>query len=592
MRDGQPARADARRSASHDVPGAGETPAGTRTRPHTRTHALVAGALAALLGFAPGCDRVPSGGARSGAAVEDAAALAIVSTSFDGGVAAPDGPLEITFDDALPANGPAAGAVRLEDAATRRAIAFDASAEGRVLRVTPDLGVRGAAVRDMRIVVEGGSSPRALVSAAGRRLARRLDATIRIDGPARDLEGPALVATRPADGATDASPGGAVELRFSEPLAEAPSDAVTLTADGARADVHARLSSDRRTLVVRPRQPLPSGARIDVRVSPWVTDRAGNPLDAASRSGISYSTRQSRVREIVEEFASDEMADPCGTDSAWAQPCGPGLLVARAGTRCAIRASDHPLDLGERSVVRFQVLAPAAADGALASALRLRFARCGDAQPVRAASVEIGAFPHDGLLPSFEANRRAAAPAVVADAVAPRTWTPDASGGAWVDVPFDFPLLLQPGRTVLLDVMLRLDPSARLAARLDDPAEALVEGGGRPRLRPAAALVVAGGAPSALSHWYDAGTDRLRWTASDAAFVPADRASRAAIEFQACPADAAGAPDETVATPWEPDVALLPGYRFVRFRVRFTAPGDAQDGPALDRVTMRFAPAR
>jgi hypothetical protein len=416
-----------------------------------------------------------------------------------------------------------------------------------------------------------------------------------------------------------------VELRFDEPLGTgvAPRDAVRFTADGRDVPVRVRTSADGRRLLVRPSEPVPPGAAVEVAVLPWVADRAGNPLHDASPRSVRFRTRNSSLHEIREDFVCDDMADPGATNAAWGEIDSPGWLVPRSGTACALDTSlPPPAELaarGERQTLRFQALLSAGEhDGpTLVSGLRLRLAALGDA--TGADVPEGGGMPWsfggidgvrvegcqtslDDLLPSFEDNRADASPFLLAECGGPGEGglpaEPDAGGGALVEVPFEEPLVVPRGRPVFVDVTLTLAPGARLAAERDTERTALVDGGGRERLRPQAALVTSAGEPSARSRWYDAGCARPSWrravvTTSGLALSAGDpledaSAVRVRTEFQAAPDDGSGRPDTRSATDWTDDLAGLPSWRHVRFRVTFEGVVPGRPAPSVDAVLLPF----
>jgi hypothetical protein len=462
------------------------------------------------------------------------------------------------------------------------------------VRVSSDAVASVADGGSVEVRVEGGSSPCALRAAGGEVLAERFVLVFRVAGqPGADLSGPVLVASRPAAGTPDAAPGASVELRFSEPVVVG-SDAVTLRVDGVARPAIVRASADRRRVVVRPEVPFAPGASVALDLHRCLTDDVGNPLAAGSPSEVTFRVRQSPLHEIEEEFASDEFLDRTATDCAWGEVGAPGVLVPRCGaTPLPAHDAEPTTDLGDRDAVRFQVLVRGdEVRGGVASGLRLRFAQATGDAPLLSAWVEGGPTQADVLAPSFQSNRDDAAVAVLAAHGGDLAWEPAGVAGATVDVPFELPLFLVPGQSVLLDVTLTIAPGARLAAAPDRELRTLVRGAGRERLAPSAALLVSGSAPAARSLWYDAGVDSPQWRPATIEWAgPDGRTGLAVAEFQAAPSDGAGHPVPELASPWEPDLDRLPSWRFVRFRLRF---GDVpSDGaPAVERVVLPFETAR
>ena len=68
----------------------------------------------------------------------------------------------------------------------------------------------------------------------------------------------------------------------------------------------------------------------------------------------------------------------------------------------------------------------------------------------------------------------------------------------------------------------------------------------------------------------------------------ADNGVRRLAEFQCAPAAADGTPDAGRASPWERDLARLPAYRFVRFRLRFEGTPDSGVAPRIDRIVLPY----
>lgn len=548
---------------------------------------VVVGVAAALLG----CE--PAGPSAPVPPSVDAQDLRFIGSSADDGAIEGGAPLELRFSAPIDPATVGPRSVRVERVGSGRPVAATVSCDGDMIRVVIEPTRAPKAGESLRVVVEGAPSPRALRSAAGVELPERVVIQARAGGAAVDLVGPALVASHPQDGTADVTPGAAVELRFSEPLAHTRAgDAVSIRVRGVAVPATVRASSDRRRLLVRPTAPLPPGAEVTVAVNPWVMDDAGNPFAGGATHPIRFRTRSTALSEIREEFVSDEMSDGAATIAGWGLAPEPDLLVGRAGFACAVtNDSSYAGDFGERETLRFQVIVrPDDVCGTLASALRVRFAAipAGVLPPVTEAWVEGGAFRLDDLDPSFDGNRRFAALATLAETTARATWEADERGGGVCEIPFRAPLMLDGVSPVLLDVSLTLAAGARVAGRADPDHAALVEGGNRERLRPVAALVTSGGAPCARSLWYDTNCPAPRWLPARTVALSAGERRRVSVEYQAAPAAIDGGADEAAASQWSDRLDLLPPWRFVRFRVRFDGL-DGNAGPAaLDSVTMPF----
>jgi hypothetical protein len=526
-------------------------------------------------------------------------ALRVTGTSADRLPLRAGEPVRVTFS--APLDGASVGprSVRVERSGSGRPLPVELRCEGSVLLVRVDPARPSRSGETLRVVLEGAPSPRALRSADGAELDARVCFDVVIGGGSADLVGPALVASNPVDGATEVTPGAAVELRFSEPLASGRAgDAVAIHVGGAAVPTRIRASADRRRLLVRPAAPLPPGSEVTVAVNPWVTDDAGNPVVDAPSGRIRFRTKSTMLCEIREEFISDEMADTGATLASWGAAAEPDLLVSRAGFACAV-GPDSPFgsDLGDRETLRFQVLVrPEDCCGTLASGLRVRFAAIpgGLLAPISEAVVEGGAFRLEHLEPSFDGNRRFAALATLAESNGNGVWESDGRGGGFCDIPFRTPLQLDGTRPMLLDVSLVLVAGSRVAGCADAERAALVEGGTRERQRPLAALVTSGGTPTARSLWYDTVCDAPRWQPARTVELGARDSGRVSVEYQAAPAVSAGShavADETAASAWMDRLDLLPPWRFVRFRVRFEGADRGGAPAALDSVTLPFVGA-
>lgn len=557
---------------------------------HERRRATRAAAVICVAAALLGCE--PAGQVKAFAPSTDAADLRFVGSSADRRAIVTGEALELRFSAAIDPSTVGPRSVRVERVGSGRPVPTTVRCTGDVIRVMIDPARAPKAGEALRVVVEGAPSPRALRSTDGVELPARVVIEVRAGGAGVDFVGPTLVASHPQDGTADVTPGAAVELRFSEPLAHTRAgDAVSVEVRGVAVAATVRASADRRRLLVRPVAPLPPGADVTVAVNPWVTDDAGNPFGGGATQSIRFRTKSTALSEIREEFVSDEMSDAAATIAAWGIAPEPDLLVGRSGFACAVTNDARYVgDFGERETLRFQVVVRRdEVCGALASALRIRFAAipAGLLLPVTEAWVEGGSFRLDDLDPSFDGNRRFAALGALAESTVHATWEADDRGGGVCEIPFRTPLVLDGTGPVLLDVSLTLAAGTRVAGRPDPEHAALVEGGNRDRLRPVAALVTSGGVPCARSLWYDTNCAAPRWLPARTVTLSAGEGRRVSVEYQAAPAAADGSADEAAASPWSERLDLLPPWRFVRFRVRF----DRLDtgGPAaIDSITMPF----
>ncbi len=509
----------------------------------------------------------------------------------DGGISA-GGALRVRFTRTLDVGSVGRRSVRVLRAGQRPIRKARAWVEGSTLVVAPPAGREFPIGEVLMLRVHGLPSPRAVRSMDGEMLSERLDLPFRAVARRRaDLEGPRLVASTPSDGATGATPGSHVELRFSEPLLRGAirrGQAVSLTVDREAVAVQTRISPDLTRIVVRPRRPLPPDADVVLSVRPTLVDTAGNPARAAT---IAFRTEATRLHRLTEEFITTGQSDPEGTTAGWADPRHPGYLVARAG-RLVWSASEHdghPLELRPRDELLFQVLFPAdAAPSGSASGMRLWFAGATPGSEVEAVAVLAGSSPLTGADPTFDANRVAADLRDVARTTEPLVVEITDDGLGYVDVPFQSPVRLVPGLGTLVEVRVHAGSELRLAATLDVEGLALVADAGVDRLMPAAALLVTGGAPRALSTWYDAGAPRPAWRSALVRRPPVRLDPGVMIEFQTTAAGPDGRPDVALASAWEADLSRVPGLRFVRFRVRFGGLGTGGDLPRLDTVEMPY----
>lgn len=545
---------------------------------------------ACVVTLAAGCDRPGAGRVIESAGVR--AHFAVQGTNLRDGALASGEDLIVEFSQAVDASSCGARSVILLAGRRRRLAGAAVRCSGTAIRIPASLLRSLTPAEPLTLRLDGGPAPCALRSAAGERLREPYSVSFRVGAATvADLTGPTLVASRPEPGTSDAPAGTSIELRFSEPVTTSSAhDAIVVRAGGDAVPVRIRFSPDRRRALIRPQEPLPAGARVVAEVHRSLTDDAGNPLAPGSATCLEFRTRPSPRREIDEDFAYDDFADRPATNCAWGEIEAPGRLVARFGATPLPCLDEVPVtDLGDRDEVRFQILVRShEARGGLASALRLRFSRTAGGQPLGAVRIEAGPAGDDLLDGSFQANRRRAQLAVVADHGADLAWEPDDTSGVTVEVPFEQPLVVPPGAPLLLDVELSVEPGARLAASADTEVRALVRGSARERLLPSACLMVCGADSVARSLWYDSGTGDPQWRS---ALVETDEdvpGTSAVVEFQTAPADARGLPDLAAASQWEDDLAATPTWRFVRFRVRFDGASWEGRTPRLDRIVMPF----
>jgi len=551
--------------------------------------ALRAATLVACAALAASCDPPPAKDMLLG---PTATAPFAVDRPVSGRVVVPaDGDIVVRFTDDVDPRSVGARSVRVTRSGGR-AVAVATRIDGRELRVAPPSGREFPAGEKLRIRIEGSPSPRAVRSAAGETLSRAFETTFRVGARRRDLVGPRLVATRPADGADHVAPNALLELRFSEPLAAGAvktGDAVSLRVDGVATSARLTLSRDRAMIVVHPTSPLPPDRVVEVDLHDCLLDAAGNPLDAASPRAVSFRTRATPVVETTEDFIDAEKCDVRRTSCGWDDSESPGTLVGRAGVVLVGPDADGARrGLGDATSLRFQILVPRSGTTVgLASALRVEFDAAPEGARLLSAVVEAGATPLDAVDPSFVANRAAAQPVVVVARTADALDIEDDDAAApFVDVPFDAPLRLDGERSVLLDVRLEVDPGVRVAAWRDAGPIALVEG--RTGLAPAASLVVAPASPQARSLWYDTGVASPGWRPASVLSLDADSGVDAVVEFQSAPAAADGGADAGRASAWDVDLERLPAYRFVRFRVRFEGTPDSGTAPRIDRIVLPY----
>jgi Big-like domain-containing protein len=541
--------------------------------------AVAASALAA-------CDPPPAEDVLLGPEPQRAFAVESVGVERAGG---PTTPVTIRFTRDFDAATVGPRSVRVTRAGTRRPLRVRAWGSGRDLRVAPPPGRAFPAGATLLLHLDGAPSPRGIRSPEGEPLAHPFEAEFTVPATRADLVGPVLVDTLPADGSDDVAPGSAIELRFDEPIAARSllsGDAVTLRVDGEPAPARLTRSGDGTMIVVHPATPLPPDRRVTLDLHSCLLDEAGNPLDATSKSALGFRTRATSLLELSEDFVDDARSDARATSCAWDDPETPGMLLARNGTvLVGADSGEPPAGLADASVLHFQVLIPPGeVPGGLASALRLEFATAPEGAEVVSAVVEAGPSTLDQREPSFAANRAASELEQVARVDEPTAIEPaaDGNGRAWAEILFEEPLILDPGRAVLVDVRVETSVPVRVAAYPDAGVHALVEGSSG--LAPAASLVVAPLVPQARSLWYDTGVAYPGWSSSIVTpTVPGLR-----LEFQSAPPSPAGGPDTSRASPWESDLSRLWAFRFVRFRVRFESLGEGAAAPRIDRIVLPY----
>jgi hypothetical protein len=328
---------------------------------------------------------------------------------------------------------------------------------------------------------------------------------------------------------------------------------------------------------------------VEVELHRCLLDAAGNALDASSAQRVAFRTRATSLCEVAEDFADAVRADVPATSCGWDDPETPGVLMARTGSvLVGALADDVPPGMPAVERVRFQLLFPGdEMPAGLASALRVELADAPEGAELCAAQVDGGETSLELRDPSFLGNRDASrlrTLAVLTDAVPVENSTERAP--AAVEIPFEEPLRLEPGRAVLLEVTLVFSPRVRVASAPDALQRALVEGCSE--VVPSAALVASPSAPQARSLWYDSGADVPGWQRATVVGANFDPDLQTVVEYQAAPARSAGGIDIAHASPWVRDLAHLPAYRYVRFRVRFD--GGLEDGasPRIDRIVLPY----
>ena len=519
--------------------------------------------------------------------------LRIVATDVSDGVHAGHDAIRVEFDRPIDAASVGSRSVRVERPGGGRVRRVRVWSSRSLLFVAPPPDREFPAETELTLRIEGGGSPRSLRAEDGSLL--RSAAGLRFRALKRrrtDLEGPRLIASLPAAGATDAAPASQLQLVFDEPLARGPvrsGDAVVVRVDGRETPSRQRLSPDLTRLVVRPKRHLPPGAVVTIEVQSALLDLSGNP---AIPTMIRFRTGATRLRELTEDFVTTDMLDPAGTTGGWGAAESPGFLVPRAGRlrRSPVDGDTWSSVLPEMARVRFQATFPNAGDGGgVASALRLYLSGAVEGDVLPAALVEVGATSLLRVDPTFDANRGASALHPVMTSAEPLVVDSDDAGLGphYVDVPFDLPHALHPGEPVLIDVDVTLPAGIRLAAAPDSSSLALVENLGVGVLLPAAELLVSGGPPQARSAWWDSGVERPGWRT---AVVEGTSAldEDVVVEFQTAAATEDDLPDPDRASEWGLDLAELPALRFVRFRVTFARLGVRGNAPRIDRIVLPY----
>lgn len=548
-----------------------------------------AAALAGAAAFLGGCEPPAAEDLVLGPRIP--APFEVERTSADAGSVEAGAQVVVRFTGEVDAASIGPRAVRVVHAKNRRSVRVRASGAGRELRIAPLHGRGFPTGAKLLLRVEGSPSPRAVRSTRGETLARPHVVEFAVAAPRADLVGPRLQETLPRDGDDDVVPGSPVELRFDEPLAAgavASGDAATLRVGGSVTPARLTLSGDGRKIVVHPQTPLPPGRSVSVEVHDCVLDAAGNPLDPQSPRTVSFRTRDTFTHQLTEEFVDAANSDLRATSCGWDDLESPGYLTARGGT---ILVGPEPApqaeDLGEDSAWHFQiVVAGDEVPSGIASALRLEFTSIPLGAHVLKATVDGGATELELREPTFDTNRAAANLRPLCELLEPVEIVEDAAGGGAAEIVFDEPLRLEAGVGILLDVRVEASPGSRLAAYPDTALRCLAEGCAG--LAPAAALVVTPAAAQARSTWYDSGVAVPGWGACT--IVRADTETGVAVvtEFQSAPPDAHGLPDVSRSSPWERDLARLPAYRFVRFRLRFEGTPEGGYPPRIERMVLPF----
>ncbi len=537
------------------------------------------------------CDVVD--GAPPPTALVTSAGLSIASSSIEGGAHAGQGAVRIEFDRSLDLRSVGARSVRISHDGGRRVRRVRVWATDRTLFVAPAPGVKFPAGSELLLRIEGGGSPRALRAEDGTALDSRYEIRFRTRRRRHaDLTAPRFVGSLPEAGARDVKPGSHVQLRFDEPLSRASvrsGAGVVLRVDGVVRPAKLRLSPDLMRLVVRPRRPFPPGANVVVDVRPGLLDLAGNP---AQRALVKFSVEATRLHELQENFVTTDTSDGAATTGGWSPSDAPGYLVARAGRVrwSPTEGDDWDAEFPETDSLRFQVVFPGdSAPTGAASALRLTLRGAVPGDTLTAVAVAAGPTNLLRADPTFFGNRAASDLMLVVhpdDAFDVEVEVDD-DGVAVVEIPFDVPVAVRRGESLLLEVELSVPASVRLAATEDLGGLALVEhlGGA---LLPAVELLVTGVPPQARSTWYDSGVVNPGWREARIVGTAASEDPGYVVEFQTAAATPDGFADADRSSDWAPALTSLPALRFVRFRVEFGGLGGTGGGPRIDRVVLPY----
>ena len=78
------------------------------------------------------------------------------------------------------------------------------------------------------------------------------------------------------------------------------------------------------------------------------------------------------------------------------------------------------------------------------------------------------------------------------------------------------------------------------------------------------------------------------WQPASVVVAFSDPGVRVVVEYQSAPGGLDESPDASRASSWMRDLAQLPAFRFVRFRVRFEGSPEADEAPRLDRIVLPY----
>lgn len=508
-----------------------------------------------------------------------------------------DEPLVLVFSDAIDPGSIRPGTIQLMRRSGLVEIPVTVDVDGNRLRLTPPAPFGLEPEARYELTVEGFPAFRAPLSLRGiplRAAYRGSFSTNRFYQP--DLIRPVLSKVE-----LDEEPGDhwSVRLVFSEPvdpLTVGPGTvAVRDDADGrlfAGRYIHDRSAVTFRFLPDPARRPL----ALRVTLEPGIRDLAGNALgsdEPVERVLVLPPVHLSTLMgEIVEDFTTDEMLVAEGTTALWNDPSAPGALLGRP-THSILRLATPNDD---------ETLSVPLGPGPVRIRMVITSAELGEARELtglawKPAGSWVAAARYESVFARITPTRRNTPDEPGVDlgpsiTVIDRTpYDIDAGGRDLLALPFARSYTFDGRSNLLLDLRIGAGDRTNFlrVGSETDGSSSITSAAGTSSLRPYLAIRGFSMEPGALSRFYDSGSDSPQYFEPVVSPSVVPHGVTMDLFFQGARIlDADGIPSAGGLSEWTDDAALLDGYRYLRFRVRFRGLSFTGDEPLIDDLRIPF----